>query len=451
MFPYFDKLLQFTLKYRKSVALSYFFFGAPITYFLREFVGLAPGSTAFTGAFTFGPLLLALPFFTPNRLFMPNIKGTVALGIYWFLTLFYLLVYAPHRGTFTNTPVEFIYFMATFSVFFISMSISINELKDNFVKVTLILCVISCFTLIFVILRDPTVLLTGRAGITMSSADGDESRKTSNPHLFAKAAYAGLICLFLVAKNYKSLLSKVILVGLGAYFIMVLGLTQSMQTILAFGIFVSVFMFFRLKPVNVYYAARWVFGIKGLILGLLIYFSLSHVINHTKYGPTIISGTTFVIDRVQKIYTTVSGKKVTKINEIDLSAGGRIETITNAFKVFEENLEEGNWVNIFFGNGYQHLYIDSPFIQSFNDLGLFGFSIFVMLHVVIISIMFKEFRNPTTEFNSFICYAAILVIMTQFVAGMPYDYNRYSLMAVMVRFCLPYAPQYVSSKLKLTT
>jgi hypothetical protein len=451
MYIYFDKILQYFLRYRKSLALSYFFFGAPITYFLREYVGLAPGSQAFTGALTFGALILAMPLFMPEKLFMPHLKGTLILGTYWFFTFLYMLLYSPHQGGFTSKNVEIIYFMVTLSIFLICLSISVNELKDNFLEVTLVLCVLGCLCLLFVVISDPTTLLSGRASITLSSSDGDENRKGSNPHIYAKSAYAGLVCIALIAKNYKSLLAKIFFLGLGTCFIIVLGLTQSMQTFVALVIFLALFFILRLKPVNIYHATRWIFGYKGILLGLLVYFSLSYVMEHTKYGNMIESATTYALSRAERIYVSVSGQKTTKLDEIDYSAKGRMETISIAYDIFEKNLQKGYWLKIIFGNGYQHFYIDSPFIEAFNDLGIVGFLIFLTLHLVIISIMVREFLNPTTNFNSFLCYVMILTIVIQFVAGMPYDYTRYSMMAVLVRFCVPYSVRYVSPKLKPTT
>jgi hypothetical protein len=300
-------------------------------------------------------------------------------------------------------------------------------------------CTLGGLSLLYYIARNPAYVIGMRAAISF----GDEGGMASmgNPHIYAKSAYFGVISGVILLRTERRRLWRLGLIGSVLVLLLVVALCQAMAMVLVTGIFFFFYFISNIKAHVIYKALKWIFGWQGLLLFFcLAYVSLS-IINSTKFNDYFIHTFDLITDRLGKIITSFfSGAENPKVKALieDSSASTRVTNITNVFNAFEKNVENGNWLQIFFGHGYQDYYVDSPFIETFHDLGIMGFSIFAVLHIVIMRWVVKEVFNPTCNFTLMLAYFFLATFIQNFTFGMPYDYGRWCAMAFVARFALNY-------------
>ncbi|WP_259016459.1 hypothetical protein [Emticicia fluvialis] len=437
MIKFIDLILNKLFKYRQSVGLSLFFFGGPLIYFLRDGIKLAPGSTAFTGAFTMGSLLIAIPF-NLKKVYQTNTIGYLMCIGYTILAVFYLAVYTPNRGWFTNTTVEAVYQGIIILSMFIFAGTSINSLKDNFLQITLIICVIGGLGLLYYIFKNPMYVIGMRASISFSGDDAMSSM--GNPHIYAKSAYCGLVAGVILLREEKRILYRLIYLGCVFLLLVVLALCQAMAMILVTGIFFFLYYISSFNSNNIYKSLKWLTGLKGFALLALTALLVYYVVEHTRFSEFFghISG--LITERVEKIFMTLTGTEPSTPTIVagDDSASTRVTNITAMFKDMNERIEDGDWLSVILGQGYQHKYIDSPFFQTLNDLGIIGFSFFAIIHLVLLAWVGRQVINPTCGFTLFVAYTFLATVIQNFTFGMPYDYQRWTVMLFVARFALDY-------------
>lgn len=437
MIIYIDLLLNKLFKYRQSLGLSFFFFGAPIIYFLRDGLKLAPNSTAFTAALTIGSLLIAFPF-NFKKLYQTNTFGYLLCIGYAILAIFYLAFYAPNRGWFTNTTVEAVYQIVILLSMFIFAGTSINALKDNFLQFSLIICLIGGLSLIYYIARNPLYVIGMRASISFSGDDAVSSM--GNPHIYAKSAYAGVVAGMILLKTETRPLWRLFYLGSVAIMLLVVALCQAMAIILVTGIFFFIYNIANFKAHNIYKALKWIFGWQGILLFLLVSYGIYYLWENTRFDEYFINVSTIITERLERIVTSLFDTETASTVRLagDESASTRVTNITDLFKNINERIEDGEWFSVIFGNGYHHKYIDSPIFQTLNDLGIMGFVIFTVLHIVLLLWVWKEAFNPTCNFTLFVAYTFLVTVIQNFTMGMPYDYPRWTVMIFVARFALNY-------------
>ncbi len=435
MISLFDWFLNKAENYRKIIGIAFFFFGAPMIYFLRDFVGIASGSTAFTGLVMILSIALIFPY-NYNRLFKPNIIATNLYLSFAFLWLFYLLAYSPNSGWFTRTEIELVYLFIVFIILYIFMSIRLEEIEDKLLEAILIICFISAIGLLYYLISNPAYFLgKTRAAIGVTADDGTTT-SSGNPHLFAKTGYAGVVVAIVLMRKYTSILAKLILGGFTFLFITVLALTQSMSTNIALFLFFLAYSFFNTSFASLLkFLMNWkVYAF--IILMLFLYFGFykgSNFENYIDYFSDIL------FNRVERVYNALfTDTKGLKATEIDASAYGRFDTVGSSIETTANHLKEGNYLKLLFGNGYQSVYIDFPPMQAYHDMGILGALAFVFLHIYIFILVISEMRRPTSIVKTYFAYLVILIYVNQLTGGMPYDFNRYSILAFIVRFFIPY-------------
>lgn len=450
MVIYLDWLLNKFNKYRQSIGLSFFFTGLPMVYFLRDGLKLAPGSSAFTAAFTIFSLLLAFPQ-NPKRLYSTNTIGYLFCILYGIMALIYLALYAPNRGWFTNTPVEIVNQLVLFTALFIFAGISINTLKDSFVQFTLLFCVIGGLSLIYYIARNPAYVIGMRAAISFGDDGGMGSM--GNPHIYAKSAYIGVVAGIVLLRNETRQLWRWVYYGSVFILLIVIGLCQSMAIVMVTGIFFALYFISNLKTQTIYKSLKWVFGWQGAILFLAITFGIYYIWVFTRYDEAIVNVFNHIFERFEKIFITFFDSETAKKVKFsgDDSASTRVDNIALVFKTLAKNLDKGNWFPIIFGHGYQQYYVDSPFIEMFHDMGIIGFILFAGLHIVILYWIFKEMFNPTCDFTLMIAFGFLVTLIQNFTFGMPYDYGRWCAIAFVARFALSYKKVYFKKSLEPTS
>ncbi|RYU96129.1 hypothetical protein [Emticicia agri] len=452
MIIYIDLLLNKLLKYRQSLGLSFFFFGAPIIYFLRDGLKLAPNSTAFTAVLTIGSLLLAFPL-TIKKLYQTNTLGYLLCIAYSIIAIFYLATYAPNRGWFTNTTVEAVYQALILLSMFIFAGTSINTLKNNFLLFSLIICLIGGLSLLYYILRNPLYVIGMRASISFGGDDAVSSM--GNPHIYAKSAYCGVVAGIILLKDEKRLLWRLFYIGSVLLLLLVVALCQAMAIILITGLFFFFYYLTNINAHNIYKGLKWVFGWQGILLFFLACGGIYYLWEHTRFNEYFINVSSIITDRIERIVTSLTDTKTASTVKLagDDSASTRVTNITNLFKSINERLEDGDWLTVIFGNGYHHKYIDSPIFQTLNDLGIIGFVVFTLIHIILLIWVFKEIFNPTCNFTLFTAYVFLVTVIQNFTMGMPYDYQRWTAIIFVARFALNYkrVPVIKAPKAALTT
>lgn len=449
MFIYLDWLLNKFNKYRQSIGLSFFFGGLPIVYFFRDGLKLAPGSTAFSAGAAIVSLLIAFPL-NPKKLYQTNTIGYLMCILYGIMALLYLAAYSPNRGWFTNTPIEVGNQLVFLTGMFIFASISINNLKSTFLYFTLLFCVIGAISLLYYIARNPSYMFGMRAAISF----GDEGGMASmgNPHIYAKSAYIGLVAGVILLRNETRFLWRIAIMASIGILTIVVGLCQSMAIIIVTGAFFFLYFIASIKAQNIYRLLKWLAGWQGFVILLVLTYFVISVLNNSNYTQYFSFVTDIITERLGKIFTSffTDSDSISRVKTtIDDSASTRVTNITKVFTNFDRNLEKNNWFAIFFGHGYQDYYVDSPFIEMFHDLGIIGFTIFTIFHIVVLKWIWKEIFNPTCDFTLMVAYFFLATFIQNFTMGMPYDYGRWCAMAFVARFALNYKKVPVKSPIQV--
>lgn len=444
MLSLIDWLINRFEKNRKSFAISFFFFGTPVIYFLRDGVGLAPNSTAFTAVFTFGSLLLALPFRHSDRLYSFNKPIFSLIVIYWIVALLYLAVYAPNRGWFTNTTVEFVYFVVLVVCAYVFAASPTSDFLNGFLKATFWICLFGSLAMVAIVIQNPTYVLGQRAAITYQV--DNEGNAIGNPHIYGRAAYAGLVAAILIRSLTKNIFWNLFYLGSIFIFLAVIALTQSFQTIIALLLFGGIFIYVRTTATNVYFFLKWVFGWKGFLAAVLILSIVYYYLTYTDIMGTFNQFSQIIGSRFEKVFSFLSFEEKnpflspTKEITTDASALGRVKTIGMVGEKIIEHLENKEWWWLLIGNGYHHLYVDSPMIQTFHDLGIIGFFAYFGMHVYLVKYALREYKNASHPALLFLCLFIIHTFVQNFVYGMPYDYSRWSFFVFMARILKDYRP-----------
>lgn len=444
MFEFADLIL---IKYRKqriAWSLSFFFFGTPLIYFFRDGLGLAQSSKVFTAVFVFGSLFFAIPFKKLTTLYTYNLKLLYYIIGYWVIALFYLAVYTPNRGWFTNTTSELVYAAVIFLAGLIFATSSLDELLEYVLPASFWICLLGSLGMIFIVIKNPNFALGMRASISFSE---DGSLTWGNPHIYGRSAYAGLIASVLSMPAFKGNTRKMMLLYFGVMVnFAVIGLTQSFQTFIALALFLAIYSYFQTTPTTTYRLLKWIFSWRGLLVLLFILWSIWYILYRTQLVGTLTNVFNIIGGRFDKIFNLLSlqsagpdmivNKALPK--QVDVSAMGRVENIQSVWDGFIENVTNGEWWWILIGHGYQKLYVDCPLIQTLNDLGLLGFLAYFLLHVGILQRSFREYRFKTHDGILFFCYFIPHTFVQDLVFGMPYDFLRWSLFLFMARILKPY-------------
>lgn len=452
MIIYIDWFLNKLNKFRHTLGISFFFAGAPLIYFFRDGLKLAQGSSAFTAGISILSLLLAFPT-NPKKLYHANTIGYLMCISFGILSMVYLATYAPNLGWFTNPVTEIGNQVVFFTALFVFAGTSINTLKENFLRFTLIISFLGGVSLLYYLSRNPAYVIGMRAAISFDEEAGGMAAM-GNPHIYAKSAYIGIVAGILLLRSEKRYSWRFITKISIFILLIVVALCQAMAIVLVTGLFFTTYFLTSIKANNIYKVLKWIFGWQGFLLFIILLFTLNQIWYSTFFNDTFINFYNILSDRLERIITSIlvednSGvsKLATQIS--DDSASQRIKTITKVFATLDSNVEDDNWFQVIFGHGYQHFYVDSPIIQTFHDLGIMGFTIFTTLHIVILKWVVKEIIHPTCDFTLMVAYVFLVTFMQNITFGMPYDYGRWCSLAFISRFALSYRKISTSIKTEL--
>jgi len=432
-----DKLLHLFLKYRNAFALSYFTFGTTITYYLRDGLKLAPNSSVFTAALTVGPLFLCFPLSIQalKRLYVPNLPAYRMTFLSVGLAFLYLFIYVPNKW-FTNVPYELACFFIIFYMYFIVQTMSIESLKETFTKMVLAITLIGSLCFIAYVIRDPRFILGARAGIKFG--EYSDGATFTNPHLFARSGFGGMLAILIEYKYAKKFLYKIFLICCTIPFLVLLSLTLSMTTILSTVTVYGIYFVFSFTIHNILLTIYKVLKSFTFWLTLIGFIYLGSVI-YSKFEDKIDNISQAIGGRAGRIVNTLLGVEETyskngKAPVSDASANARVENITVVMEEYSKALEEYDILHILFGYGYQKHYVDSPFFQALDDFGVIGFVLFLMFQFYLIRGVVLEMMNPRTPFTMFIAYGFVIIFVYSISGGLFIDFTRWGYYGIIARF-----------------
>lgn len=415
-----------------SFALAMFFFGPPIVYFFRDGLGLATNNMIFTVIFLVFPMFLVFPFRNFKVLYLPNRILLIVSMLYLGYSVFCLYFHHIMGMLFKVKIYESVIIGITLYMFLLLSLVSINELEKYFLKFCIVLGLLGAFGLLFHIYTNPSYVLGMRASISFE-VNGEQN--SGNPHIYSKGAFFGFVASLVLLKYKKNIIRRLYLYGAAVVFLVVIVITQAMSTILATGAFVFLFFIINFKSIK---TGTIVFLKKPVAWLLIILFSIQIGVFYNKYEKIIGIGYTFIEFRVNKIVRSFLPSEElnfkTRNPIADDSADMRLHLLTEVQERATENLVEGNYLALLFGNGYHDLYVDVPVVEAFNSLGLLGLLIICTLLFQMCRFSYIEMRNPQTATTEFIAYAFVYFVILSFTNGLIIDYNRWSFFVLVARF-----------------
>ncbi|SOE19970.1 hypothetical protein SAMN06298216_0469 [Spirosomataceae bacterium TFI 002] len=418
--------------YATTFAISLFFFGAPVIYFFRDGLGLATNSMLFTVTFMVLPIFLVFPLRNYKLLYLPN-RLTMGLSMLFLgYSLFCLYFHAIMGILFKVQIYETAIIGITMYMFLLFSMVSINELEKHFLKLCIGMSLLGAFGLLYHVYSNPSYVLGMRASIGFE-VNGEEN--TGNPHIYSKGAFLGLVASLVMLKHNPNQIRKLYLYFAAFIFFVVIVLTQAMSTVLATGIFGLLFFFFNFRNIK---NGTIRFLKKPIAWLLILIFTIQVGIFYKKYEKFIGIGYSYIEFRVGKILRSFnpSEELTFKTNTAiaDESADMRLHLLEVVYEQMVENFDEGDYMALIFGNGYQDLYVDVPVIEAFNSLGLVGFVLILTLLFQLTRFSVREMRNPQTATTEFIAYAYLYFLVLCFTNGLIIDYNRWGFFVLVCRF-----------------
>lgn len=343
---------------------------------------------------------------------------------------------------------EYANFSVIILLLFLFLFFKENDLDEYFIHFGIVLCLLGCLSLIYVLVNDPFYVVGQRAGIRFDKSE----ESSSNPHIFGKTSYFGVI-LSILAVKYKST------VKWGTVFpflslilnIIVIFLTQTVSTIVVLFMFLAAYIFFNFKFYNTGNYFRSIFTKWYFVLFFIASFGgLSYVISENQ---KIVTAYTHLIEvRVNNLVGSFfEDETKTKKKKIDVSANERLEILEHWIEMVDEDFEEGKLRYLFFGHGYKNIYFDNPALEVFHCFGLFVFIFYMFIYFYLIKISLQTMANPSSMYAEFFAYAFLYYCFQNFVGGLVIEYTRlgfYFAVARLVNNKIMYSA--IKTKLKLT-
>lgn len=425
---------------RETIAFCTFLFGAPIVYYLRDGIGLAPNNMYFTVALLIGPLMMILPF--RNFKVLYEVNGPLYLITFVFLLFCMIHLYFEIRVPLSKKIYELFVIFIIMYIYFILVLIKRDVIENVFLEMTIVFCFIGSLLLIYYVYTNPLYVFGQRATINFRK-EGEEF--SGNPHIFSKVAFFGIVAGAILFKyTNKKILKFLVIISLGVFFLILI-LTQTMLAYLATFLFAALFFYYNITfrgiyKSSVYLFSKWYFW----VFILLVVYKGIDVLNKNEDFFSMAYG--FFENRLTGIFSSVFADKNDKLIESfyasgDDSANTRVYLIQVVIEQFLENLEENNYFSLVFGNGYKNLYVDVPFLEALDSFGIVGFIMHTFLHIYLIYVCFKEIRNPRSAFTEFIAYGFIYFMILNITGGYIVDYARWGYIALVARFITVRAPQ----------
>jgi O-antigen ligase len=392
-----------------------------LVYFVKELLGFG-GSAIFSGIFYCIGLVLMLNRTSLRHAYKLN-PHISAVGITFYLfSLLYFFVFNSNPPSFSiellNLSISTLYILLLLRI--------CNESQAYLVWTIFFATLLINLLLIYSISTNPYFTLGARATVQMSTKGNSEY--SGNPYVYSKNGLIGFVISLLMiqlkpvlVKNYSFLFRILLHVNLWLSLIVVL-LTQTRATFLALAIILILYFVFVFKPTKDVLSptkAGWTFY--GII------FLLMNYINNKFHLFDIISGYySSYASQIERALLT--GSKLGKVADQDLSAMGRVRNIEYFFSEWAHNK-----YNFVFGYGYRFKYMDVPVLEAFLSFGIIGLILFILLHVTILFHAIKALKSDSI-FQIFLGLIYFHTFVSIFTAGRPTDFPYWISYFIFMRF-----------------
>lgn len=402
--------------------------GYPLIFFFRETLRLAPGSTAFTAAALAGGLVMMIPFTIFRRLYRPNVPILWMSVAFLLLCIFYMYVYMGDPG-FKDYTKDMIYYAYIFIFLFLLINVP-NDIIRVFIPVVILFTLVSNLALVYSLLTNPTWAIGQRATITL----GDSDDGSGNPHAFSRNAFMGVIaCAMWALRPQTNLFFRLVAIFSGILSLAILVLTQTRSSILSLAIAVALFMFYHVRPAQVRSAIRGVFRPIPLItifigfVGIIFFFRRYAVVYEVLFSYV----SAFAEKNLENVYALLGlkAKGVAYKASLDASAANRSVSAT-----FFSNVLVGHLYMLVLGFGYKFLYLDIPIMEALTNQGILGFVLFAGVNGIVLYNSVRIIRTNPNPLSTFLAYFYMLILVTLFTNGRPYEISFWFPLALMVRF-----------------
>lgn len=406
---------------RNSIGLALIWIMPSLVYFVKELLGFG-GSAIFSGIFYCIGLVLMLNRTSLRQAYKLN-PHIAAVGITFYLfSLLYFFIFNSNPPSFTIELLNL-----CISTFYILLLLRIsNESQAYLVWTIFFATLLINLLLIYSISTNPYFTLGARATVQMSTKGNSEY--SGNPYVYSKNGLLGFVISLLMiqlkpvlVKNYSFLFRILLHINLWLSLIVVL-LTQTRATFLALAIILILFFVFVFKPSKEVFRptkAGWTFY--GVI------FLFMNYINNKFQLFDIISGY-YSSYAAQIERALLTGSKLGKVADQDLSAMGRVRNIEYFFSEWTQNK-----YNFVFGYGYRFKYMDVPVLEAFLSFGIIGLILFILLQGTILFYAIKALKSDSI-FQIFLGLIYFHTFISIFTAGRPTDFPYWISYFIFMRF-----------------
>jgi hypothetical protein len=444
------RLIHLFFKNRDAFAISILISGGSLNYALRDGIGIAPKSTAFSFLFIVGWMFFVLPFRKFDKIYYKKNPLTILAVVYLIMTMIYMYVYANiFRASTSSTVYDLIVIGVVWYFLFYLSFVKEEDLHLNFLNITMWIALIGSIGLIIYVMLNPNYILGQRMAISFSNES--DSDTTGNPHIYARTAVFGVLSSLILLKYNQNKKRNILIITSLFISYAVLILSQAMSSILG-AFLISVFYFYnnvtlgKIKLGIIKLLGKWYFWL------ILIAVVVKGIDLFKKNEVIIELGYRVIERRVEDLVNTFKPKKKEGLYStsevyVDMSAEGRMDNLRKVKEGIIIDFEETRFDRLIFGRGYFDMYVDVPIIEVFRSYGLFGLSIFSLLFFLMLRYCIEEMRRPTGVFNEFIAYGFLYYFVYSFTNGLIMDYNRWTYFILVIRFI----PDLKSKKLYSST
>ncbi len=424
-------LINAFIKYRDGFALAVFLAGAPLVYFLRDGLAIAPSSSLFSMALLFSPLFFSLILKDYRYYYKPN-------GVtfkFLFILVLYMLAYLYLKERYYMTydlRTELLYYVLIGIVALNVVFMPDKSIGNSFIYIVVIICFLGCISLIYYVSKNPLYVIGQRASFGFGEKFG------GNPHINSRGAFVGIVVSILCLKYYKSiklgLIAPVVLIILC---VVVLFLTQTMLAFLSTFMFICFFFFYNLSFSNVvktfklFFTKWYVLALMAVGMGVLSY---QFNKNQKLLDPAIHYFEVRLNNLSESLFETKKESAVKETPSGDDSANTRIHHFNKMLERIEDAIKKGNYHYVLFGQGYKFMYIDIPHLEMLDSFGLVGFFLYTLFFVRVLLMCFREMKNPDSIGTEFLAYIFLYYVIANFTAGQMLDYSRFGTIFIMARF-----------------
>ena len=369
-----------------------------------------------------------VPFTFLRRLYKPNYT-MFWMGVgFLLLSILYMYTYMGDPG-FKDYNRDLIYYLYVFIFLFLLINIP-NDIIRVFIPVVVLFTLVSNLGLVYSLITNPSWAIGQRATITLGNSDDG----SGNPHVFSRNAFMGVIaCAIWLVHPKTNTLFRLLSLFAGALSLAVLVLTQTRSSVVALILALAFFVYFNVRPAQVRAAIKNVlkpipilFMVIGL-LGIIYFFRRYYDAYAILYGYVVA----FIERNLENVYAILGLKSNGAGYKAALDESAANRSLSANFFCLALG---GHTHRLILGFGYKYLYLDVPVLEALTNLGLLGFILFAGINLKTLYYSVLAMRDNPNPLNTFLGYFYMLILVTSFTNGRPYEMSFWVPLALMIRF-----------------